>query len=283
MNNKSPEGGVVKRSLMEKFSLEGKTAIITGAGQGIGKAIALAFAEAGADLVVADIDPISADSTAGEARRLGRDAVPFSVDVCDRSHVDGLVGKTLERFKGIDITVNNAGGGYPTKPFLEMSEEDWDKSVALNLKSAFLCCQAVGRIMVQQKRGSIVNMASMAAFGAYPLGSNYAAAKAGVRNLTENLAVEFGPYNVRVNALAPGPVETPTIKDYYKEHPDVKEQRLRAIPLKKLALPEDVANVALFLASDAAAYVTGQTILINGALATFVTPDLIAQLGKRFL
>ena len=267
---------------MDQFSLKGKVAIVTGAGQGIGKTIALTFAEAGADLVVVDIDRISANSTAQKIIDMGRNAIALMVNVCDRKQVEGMVRRALRRFKQIDVSVHNAGGGYPTKHVLEMTEEDWDQSITLNLKSAFLCCNAIGKIMAKQKRGSIVNMSSMAGFGPYPLGAGYASAKAGVRSLTENLAVELGPYNIRVNALAPGPVETPTIAEYYMEHPEVKEQRLKAIPLKRIATTRDIANVALFLASDASAYVSGQTILINGALATFVTPELIKELGKRF-
>ena len=282
MKYKSSDNQRVQKKIMNQFFIEGKVAIVTGAGQGIGKAIALTFAQAGAELVVVDIDSASANATAQEVYHMGREALALSADVCDTRQVDGVVRETLERFKRIDISVHNAGGGYPTKAILEMSEEEWDKSVALNLKSAFLCCRAVGKVMTKQKRGSIVNMSSMAGFGPYPLGANYAAAKAGVKNLTENLAVELGTYNVRVNALAPGPVETPTIVEYYKEHPDMKEQRLRAIPLRRIASPEDIANVALFLASDASAYVSGQTILINGALPTFVRPELIAELGRRF-
>lgn len=282
MRNRSRDSERLKNNrIMDQFSLEGKIAIVTGAGQGIGKAIALTFATAGADLVIADIDAVSANSTAQEIHDMGREALALSVNACDKDQVDGMVRKTLKRYKRIDISVHNAGGGYPTKPIIEMPEEDWDKSVTLNLKSAFLCCKSVGKIMAKQKKGSIVNMSSMAGFGPYPLGANYAAAKAGVKNLTENLAVELGPCNVRVNALAPGPVETPTIAEYYKEHPEMKEQRLRAIPLKRIAVPEDIANVALFLASDASGYVSGQTILINGALTTFVTPELIAELGKH--
>ena len=271
-----------QEKVMDQFSLKGKVAIVTGAGQGIGKTIALTFAEAGADLVIVDIDRVSAKSTAQEIIDMGRNALALAVNVCDRKQVDSMTRRALKRFKRIDVSIHNAGGGYPTKPVLDMSEEEWDRSITLNLKSAFLCCKAIGKIMAKQKGGSIINMSSMAGFGPYPLGANYASAKAGVKNLTENLAVELGPYNIRVNALAPGPVETPTIAEYYTEHPEVKEQRLKSIPLKRIALPEDIANVALFLASDASAYVSGQTILINGALATFVTPQLIKELGKRF-
>lgn len=282
MKNKSANVGELKKGVVGQFSLEGRVAIVTGSGQGIGKAIALTFAGAGANLVIADINSVTAKSTADEVKDLGREALVVSVDVCDKRQVDNMLSKTLERFKCVDVLVNNAGGGYTTVPLLEMSEEDWDKFVTLNLKSAFLCCKAVGKVMVQQKRGSIVNMASMVVFGAYPLGANYSAAKAGVKNLTETLAVELGPYNIRVNALAPGVVETPMTAELYQKRPELKEQRLRNIPLKRLGRPEDIAKVALFLASDASGYVSGQTIVINGAMATFVTTELISELSKRF-
>lgn len=271
-----------KKSMMDEFFLKGKVAIVTGAGQGIGKAIALTFSRAGAHVVVADVNPQSARSTAERLRAEGTQALGLSVDAADTNQVDGMIRDTLDRFGRVDVAVHNAGGGVPTKPILEMTDDDWDGSIRLNLKSAFLCCRAVGRVMALQKAGSIVNMSSMAAFGPYPFGAAYSAAKAGVRSFTENLAVELGPYGVRVNALAPGPVETPAVAEYYKQHPEVKEQRLSAIPLQRIATPEEIANVALFLASDASGNVSGQTILINGALPTFVTPEFILEFAKRF-
>jgi 3-oxoacyl-[acyl-carrier protein] reductase len=161
-----------------------------------------------------------------------------------------------------------------------MNEEEWDKCVTLNLKSTFLCCKAVSRVMMRQKRGTIINMASMAALGAYPMGANYSAAKAAIKNLTETLSVELGPHNIRVNALAPGVIETQLTVELYKKRPELKIQRLKNIPLGRLGTPEDVANVALFLASDASNYISGETIAIKGAMSTFVTPELIEELSK---
>ncbi len=262
------------------LSLTNKIAIVTGSGQGIGKAIAKIFAEAGADLVVADLNIETAEVTAADIRAIGRQAFAIRVDVTDGDQVEEMATKTLSRHGRIDVLVNNAGFGHLTVPVVAMSEEDWDRWVTLNLKSTFLCCKAVGRIMIRQKKGTIINMASMAALGPYPMGANYSAAKAGIKNLTETLAVELGPHNIRVNALAPGIIETDLTAGLYKERPELRVQRLSSIPLGRLGTPEDVANVALFLASDASSYISGETIAVKGAMATFVTPELIKELSK---
>lgn len=266
--------------MLQQFSLNNKIAIVTGSGQGIGRVIARTFAEAGADLVIADIRLDTAEATATDIRSLQRKAFTFQVDVRDKNQVDEMVTKTIEKFGYIDILVNNAGFGHMTVPLVEMSEEEWDKCVTLNLKSTFLCCKAVSRVMMRQKRGTIINMASMAALGAYPMGANYSAAKAAIKNLTETLSVELGPHNIRVNALAPGVIETQLTAELYKKRPELKEQRLKNVPLRRLGTPEDVANVALFLASDASNYISGETIAIKGAMSTFVTPELIEELSK---
>ena len=266
--------------MLQQFSLNNKIAIVTGSGQGIGRVIARTFAEAGADLVIADIRMDTAEATATDIRSLQRKAFTFQVDVRDKNQVDEMVTKTIEKFGCVDTLVNNAGFGYMTVPLVEMNEEEWDKCVTLNLKSTFLCCKAVSRVMMRQKRGTIINMASMAALGAYPMGANYSAAKAAIKNLTETLSVELGPHNIRVNALAPGVIETQLTVELYKKRPELKIQRLKNIPLGRLGTPEDVANVALFLASDASNYISGETIAIKGAMATFVTPELIEELSK---
>jgi 3-oxoacyl-[acyl-carrier protein] reductase len=266
--------------MLQQFSLNNKIAIVTGSGQGIGRVIARTFAEAGADLVIADIRMDTAEATATDIRSLQRKAFTFQVDVRDKNQVDEMVTKTIEKFGCIDILVNNAGFGHMTVPLVEMNEEEWDKCVTLNLKSTFLCCKVVSRVMMRQKRGTIINMASMAALGAYPMGANYSAAKAAIKNLTETLSVELGPHNIRVNALAPGVIETQLTAELYKKRSELKEQRLKNVPLRRLGTPEDVANVALFLASDASNYISGETIAIKGAMATFVTPELIEELSK---
>jgi len=265
---------------MEQFYLKEKVAIVTGSGQGIGKAIALTFAKAGAQLIIADLNVETAKKTADLVHAIGNEAIVVQVDVRNEKQVDRMVNQALAKFGHIDILMNNAGFGHMTVRLLEMTEDAWDNWVVLNLKSTFLCCKAVGKVMVSQKKGNIINMSSMAALGPYPMGSNYSAAKAGIKNLTETLAVELGPKNVRVNALAPGVIETDLTAALYRQRPQLKEHRLANIPLGRLGKPEDVANLALFLASDASSYISGQTIAVNGAMSTFVQPELIRELSE---
>jgi 3-oxoacyl-[acyl-carrier protein] reductase len=227
---------------LQQSSPDNKTVIVTGSGQGIGRAIARTFAEAGADLVIADIRMDTAEATATDIRSLQRKTFTIQVDVRDKNQLDEMVTKTVQKFGCIDILINNAGFGHMTVPLIEMSEEEWDKLVTLNLKSTFLCCKAVSRVMMCQKRGTIINMASMAALGVYPMGANYSAAKAAIKNLTETPAVELGPHNIRVNALAPGVIETQLTAELYKKRPELKEQRLKNVPLRKLGTPEDLSK-----------------------------------------
>jgi NAD(P)-dependent dehydrogenase (short-subunit alcohol dehydrogenase family) len=158
MKDKSSSNRSEQEKIMDQFSLKNKVAIVTGAGQGIGRAIALTFAKAGAELAIVDIDSASTNATAQEIHNFGGKALALSVDVCNTRQVDGMVRETIEQFKRIDISVHNAGGGYPTKATLEMSEKEWDKSIALNLKSAFLCCKAVGKVMAKQGKGSTLSI-----------------------------------------------------------------------------------------------------------------------------
>lgn len=223
--------------MSRQFSLENKIAIVTGSGQGIGRAIARTFAEAGADLVVADINMNTAEATVGYIESLGRQSLSIQVDVRDKNQVGEMVTETVEKFGSIDILVNNAGFGYMTVPLVEMLEKEWDNGIALNLKSTFLCCKAVGKVMIRQKRGTIINMASMAGLGAYPMGANYSASKAAIKNLTETLAVELGPYNIRVNALAPGVIETQLTAELYRKRPELKNTKIKEHPSGKVWNP----------------------------------------------
>jgi 3-oxoacyl-[acyl-carrier protein] reductase len=256
---------------LSKFDLTDRTAIVTGGGQGIGKGICLALAQAGANIAVAEIDPATARATAREVEALGRKSVAIPTDVSSHDQVGAMVRQTVEAFGSIDILVNNAGGGITAHATLEMSEDAWDSVVDLNLKSVFLCCQAVARVMIGQKKGNIVNIASMAGLGPYATGMHYGAAKAGVINMTQSLAVMLGPHNIRVNAVAPGGIVTESsAKTVYERYPELAERRRKAVPLGRLGKPEDIAWVVVFLASDASGYVDGQVIRVDGALPSVV-------------
>lgn len=252
--------------ILSLFTLPDRVAIVTGAGRGIGRAIALAFADAGADIVIAEIEESLAQETAAEIQARGRKALVVPTDVRIARQVDNMVEQTLKEFGKIDILVNNAGAWVVLSPVLQTKEEDWDRCIELNLKSVFLCCKAVGKVMVRQKRGSIINISSLAGFVPYTAAPHYAAAKAGVTNLTQTLAFELAPHKIRVNAIAPGSIETSLAAEIYRLHPELREQRLKSIPLGRLGRPDDIAAAALYLASDAADWVTGETLMVRGGL-----------------
>lgn len=251
---------------MSMFGLPNRVAIVTGAGRGIGKAIALTFADAGADIVIAEIDKSLAEQTAVEIGARGRKALVAPTNVCVPGQVSRMVEQTLKEFGKIDVLVNNAGGWSVKSPVLEMKDKDWDECIALNLKSVFLCCKAVGNVMVRQKSGAIVNMSSLSGFVPYTDAPHYAAAKAGVASLTQTLADELAPHKVRVNALAPGSVETELVKRIHRDQPGLREFRLKTIPLGRLGRPEDIAAAALYLASDASDWVTGEIMFVRGGM-----------------
>jgi len=241
-------------------------AIITGSGQGIGKAIALCLADFGANLVIAERVNETRESTAAELRAKGRKALAVGVDLREGEQIANMVKQTLAEFGRIDILVNNVGGEYMSQ-FLEYSEKGWDAIVRANLKSNFLCTQAVGRVMVEQKKGCIINIASVAGLTPIQLSSPYSASKAGVIRLTMCLAVEWGKFNIRVNAIAPGSILTPGVVEMLHQNPAHFEERRKRVPLGRLGQPEEVAKAALFLASDAAEYISGITLVIDGALS----------------
>ena len=248
------------------FALTDRVAIVTGGGRGIGKGIAIAFAEVGADVVVAARTVAEIEATVAEIRLLGRKALAIPTDVRQGDQVANMVNKTMEDFGRIDVLVNNAGGSF-YKPFLELSEGGWDAIIKVNLKSVFLCTQAVGKIMVEQRRGSIVNIASMAGFGPDMLSPAYGVAKAGVINLTRTLGLDWGPYHVRVNAIAPGWVrgKGPTTTDERLQADEaLRQQRISTIPLGRQGEPADIAAAAIFLASDASEWITGETLVMDG-------------------
>jgi NAD(P)-dependent dehydrogenase (short-subunit alcohol dehydrogenase family) len=246
------------------FSWTDRVAIVTGAGKGIGKALALVLAQAGADVVVAARTAADIEKTAEEIRALGRRAVPVPTDVQQSEQVANMVKRALEEFQRVDILVNNVGGG-PKRPVLQQSERFWDAILRLNLTTTFLCSKAVAEAMIKQGKGSIINIASTIGRGNMPCFSAYAVSKDGVISLTQRLALEWAPYHIRVNAIAPGFVATEMAAEYFRQDPDLREE-LKRVPLGRAAKPEDIVGAAIYLASDASDYVTGSTITIDGGL-----------------
>ena len=250
---------------MKEDCLKGKSAIVTGGRRGIGKAIALAFAGAGADVAICDI--VSEDGllrrTKEELDKLGSRSLALRTDVSRRTDVQNLINTAVDALGKIDILANCAGVWIPGQTLIECMDEDWDRVIDTNLKGTFLCCQAAGRIMVGQKSGVILNLSSQvgltpgAGAGAYPV------SKAGIIMLTRQLALELAAFGIRVNALAPGIVKTEFNAAFWKE-PEMEKRSAGMVPLKRLAECEDIAQAALFLASDQASYITGDVLCVNG-------------------
>ena len=250
---------------MPSFSLEGQVAIVTGGGTGIGRGIALEFARAGADVVVGSRKLVNLEKVAEEVRALGRCSLAVQTDISRKADVDNLVQRVMGEFGGIDILVNNAVI-FTRTPVIEISEDDWDKTFDINLKGYYLCCQAVGKEMVERRKGSIINVASTAGFRVGPTNSTiYSTAKAGVIMLARGLARELGSYNVRVNTIAPGAVRTEMSKHLWSD-PERLKQEIARIPLGRIGEPSDIGSVAVFLASDASRHITGSTIVVDGGL-----------------
>jgi NAD(P)-dependent dehydrogenase (short-subunit alcohol dehydrogenase family) len=245
-------------------SLAGKVAIVTGGRRGIGKAIALALAEAGADIAVCDrvVDDGELNAVAEEVKRLGRRCLAVGADITSKADIDKLVLGVRDEFGTIDILVNNAAMNIRA-PLLELREDGWDKVINTDLKGYYLCSQAVGKVMVKQRGGNIINIASTAAMYTAPEMGAYCIAKAGVVMLTKVLALELAQYNIRVNAVAPSMVKTKFSQPLWDDPKTLKEIE-SGIPLGRLAEPEDIVGSVLFLASEASAYITGQTIIVDG-------------------
>jgi len=243
--------------------LEGRVALVTGGGRGIGKAIVTAFAREGAKVAINDIDLKLAQETANAIRLTGHEALPIKADTSKSVQVKEMIQKIIKTYERIDILVNNAGI-FSSVAFDDMTEEEWDRVINVNLKGVFLCSQAVIGSMKKQRWGKIVNVASLAAkIGGIFAGPNYAASKAGVICLTKSLAKRLAPYGINVNAVAPGVIETEMTADWPTQ---VRESLLRQIPLGRFGRPEEVAEVVVFLVSEGASYVTGATIDINGGI-----------------
>jgi len=245
--------------------LKEKVAIVTGARRGMGKSHALKLAKAGAKVTVSDISQEECQQVVDEIQKAGGDGLAIKCDVSNKKEVDEMIKKTVEKFGRVDILVNNAGI-CQFKPFLEMTEEEWDKTLNINLRGYFFCAQAVAKEMVKHKSGAIVNIASvvMGQIGKGMAGlAHYSASKGGIAALTKTLALELAPYNIRVNAIAPGAIDTPMAAST-KTDPKVLEQTLAVIPLHRMGKAEEVSNTVLFLSSDASSYITGSIIVVDG-------------------
>lgn len=247
-------------NIVDSFRLDGRVALVTGAGKGIGEGIAIGLAEAGADLALVARTRPDLERVAEEVRTLGRRALVVPCDVADVTAVPATVQKVVEAYGQIDILVNCAGL-QRRMTVLEATVEGWEQVINTNLRSVYFTTQAVGRVMVERRRGKVINIASMTAYRGFHMISPYGISKAGIANFTKYLAVEWAPYNIQANAVAPGWITTPMTSQ-------MGEDRIRwvceHVPRGKFGTPRDVAGLVVFLASPAADYITGQTIPVDG-------------------
>ena len=246
-----------------KFDLQGKTALVTGAARGLGRAISLALANAGADIALGLRDVSTSGNLVHEIEKLGRKALPLQMDMSKLDQICTAIEEAASHFGKLDILVNNAGIA-PDNLAENVTEKDFDATLAINLKGTFFASQAAGRIMIRHKYGRIINMSSQAGFAALPTESIYCMTKAGIAHLTKCLAVEWGKYNITVNAVAPTFIHTPGTEDYLSGPENRADTVERIAALHRIGEPMEVAGAVVFLASDAASLITGHTMLIDG-------------------
>jgi NAD(P)-dependent dehydrogenase (short-subunit alcohol dehydrogenase family) len=249
--------------VIDQFNLRNKVALVTGAGRNLGKAIALALAEAGADVALTARSMPEIEKTAEEIRKRGRRALAIVMDVTDLSQVERAVQQIILEFGRIDILVNNAAT-RSHKPLIEMSAEEWRSVIDTNLTGAFICCKAVGPFMIRQGGGRVINISSRAGSRGRVNVSAYCASKGGLNQLTQALALEWAPYNILVNAVAPGIINTDRSYEGSTAIPTIPKARVAEIPLKRAAELEEVIPIVLYFATEACSYTTGQVILIDG-------------------
>jgi len=248
------------------MKVKNKIAIVTGSGRGIGKSTVLELAKEGAKVVVSDIDIKECQNVCDEIKKIGSDAIAVKCDISKKSDVDAMIKKTMQKFQKIDILINNAGVVL-TKPFVEMTEKDWDFVLDINLKGVFLCTNAVVKQMIKQKSGKIISVASTAGEVGFMNTSAYCASKAGIINLTRELALELSPHNINVNAIAPGVIATKMTEDMLKDK-KTKEVLLASTPLGRVGQPEEIGKAVVFLASDDSNFITGHTLVVDGGWLT---------------
>ena len=246
-----------------RFRLDGKVALVTGAGRGLGRAISLALADAGADMALGLRDATSDSGVTAEVHKMGRKALPLQMNVSHTDQIFSAVEHTVKEFGRIDILVNNAGIA-PENAAENVRERDFDATLAVNLKGTFFASQAAGRVMIKQKQGTIINMGSQAGFAALPTESVYCMTKAAIAHLTKCLAVEWGKYGITVNAVAPTFIRTPGTDEYLSDPRNLLDTVERIAALHRIGEPMEVAGAVVFLASSAASLITGETILIDG-------------------
>lgn len=250
------------------FRLEGKTAIVTGASRGIGKAIAKAFAEAGADLVLVSRNRVALEGVVREIEGLGGKALPVSADIGNTDDINKVIEATLKVSPRIDILLNNAGISPILKKAEEVNLKEWEEIVRVNLTGTFLFCQAAGKVMIQQGGGKIINMVSVGAVVGFPRQIAYCATKGGILQMTKVLAVEWTRYNIQVNAIGPAYLETELTKGM-RASKVISENLLGRTPMGRFGRPEEIVGAAIYLASDASSYVTGQTLFVDGGWLAF--------------
>ena len=250
------------------FLLTGKTAIVTGASRGIGKAIAKGFAQAGADLILVSRNRAALEQVTGEIGELGRKALPVVADIGVPEEIQGAVDHALKLFPQIDILVNNAGISPVLKRADQLTLHEWDRILRVNLTGTFLFCQAVGKVMIQQEKGKIINMVSVGAVVGFPRQVGYCATKGGILQLTKVLALDWAKFNIQVNAIGPSYLETELTRGM-RESKVISENLLRRTPMGRFGKPEEIVGTALYLASDASSYVTGQTVFVDGGWLAF--------------
>ncbi|MBU1018148.1 glucose 1-dehydrogenase [Patescibacteria group bacterium] len=242
------------------FDLKGKVAVVTGASRGLGFAMAKGLAQQGANIVITDVLPTA--KAVKKIESLGVKAMGLKVDVTSPKHIDAMVKKVVSRFKKIDILINNAGIYYPT-PVKDLKEKEWNKLIDINLKGTLMCSQTVGKQMIRQKSGNIINVASVAGLMAFAQSAAYNVSKAGIIMLTKTLAAEWASFGIRVNAICPGVFVTDMTKGLLKDK-GFQKMIKASVPLQRSGTPDELAGAAVYLASDASSYTTGHFLVVDG-------------------